>query len=159
MRTILLIIAFLGVCRPASGLANSRENVVLVFHDGRQVQGELAGVESGERIWLISREAGIELRSGYSLDKVARVLSQGQDLSLTRVTTQRNQTSPWKLPIQEIPLPKPRQVTLEHPTVRAQSLEVTAEFANWDDDAAPDGVRLYLTARDVWGQPVPVSGQ
>ena len=43
--------------------------------------------------------------------------------------------------------------------LRIQSLDVSAEVANWDRDAAIDGIRIFIRPRNAAGDVVPVSGQ
>ncbi len=122
--------------------------------------GELSGLENGERLWLVEREAGIELGSGYRLDLIKRVLVDGEPVSLASFEIGQAKHDPaWKIPSHEISLdPKypPRLATA--PPI-ARSLDILAEPANWDADPDLDGLRFCLTPRDSLRQAVPVRGQ
>lgn len=136
------------------------QSLVLEFHDGRKVRGNFAGVESGERLWLIHREAGIELRSGYKLELIHRVLVNGQPVLLASLEKeQASQTPAWKIPAQDPPLVLAHGPFIPAVASKVVSLDVLAEPANWDADPEADGLRLHLTPRDAFGRTVPVRGQ
>jgi hypothetical protein len=139
--------------------------IVVEFQDGRRVMGELAGIESDQRLWLIQREAGIELRSGYEWSQVKSVILQGRPVSLDFLRKQqRSQTPPWKSPDEAVPFSEvsfPPVSTPLPPLSESQAvtLEIFAEPANWNADPQVDGLHLYLTPRDRFGRPVKVGGE
>lgn len=141
--------------------------VVLEMHRGFQVEGEFVGMDAGNRLWLISREAGIELRSGYHVSKVANARVRGKLVPLDSLTKGNPATlPPFRVPPAVPPpvvrhsLPGPRDPFPRPPAVgTAKSLDVVAELANWDEDAEVDGIRVYITPRDARGRSVSVGGQ
>ena len=164
MRTIGFVVLFVTSLASARDLKThppqANEKIIVEFHDLRQVTGELSGIENGERLWLVKREAGIELRSGYRLDLIKRVLIDGKPVSLESFEKGQAEHDPaWKIPPHEISLDPECPPRLATAPSRALSLDVLAEPANWDADPDLDGLRVYLTPRDALGQTVPVRGQ
>ncbi len=136
------------------------EQIFVELEPGRRVAGEFAGMDARGRLWLIHREAGIELRSGYGLNRITRILVQGKPISLAAFRDDKTPPAPpWRIPLQDPPLSSAQNGPPLGPVLPPVTLEAAAEPANWDDDAEIDGLRVYLTPRDAFRRPVPVNGQ
>ena len=80
------------------------ETIVVELEGGRRATGEFAGLDKGQHLWLIRREAGIELRSGYGWNRIQRVLVQGKPISPAAFQEEKTSpASPWKIPLQTPP--------------------------------------------------------
>jgi hypothetical protein len=151
--------------------AQQPPETVVLLADGRALTGHLDAQTDAQTLWIRQSEGGVVLRSGFDWSRVAAVLQDGQSQDkqdVLRATAQLNTlTSEEALPAAEpfaaFPPEAPHELSgipSPPPFAGPASLQIgQVGFANWNRDAAIDGLEASLCIVDDFGQCVPVPGQ
>lgn len=139
--------------------------VVVTLDDGRQLAGQIDGDSTPELLAVRHEDERILLVTRVDWNRVASAAVDGQVVSrdelrahLAELATPR----PTWFVIEEnagTALPTPTAARpLSTAAPRPVAVQIDAALANWDADAEADGLRLWITAVDAQGQPVPTTG-
>ena len=151
-------------------LACANGLVVIWLADGRMLAGEVDPRTNDERLWLRSAAPTFVIATSAAWEQIKAVNANGERLSVATFSQRVDEFRPQKpdpraqpAPPRETPAnvttPVMRSISQSNAATRVVSLDVEAHVANWDQDAATDGIELRVYPRNTFGQMVPVSGQ
>ncbi|MBC8356157.1 MAG: hypothetical protein H8E66_29625 [Planctomycetes bacterium] len=150
--------------------AEASDLVVVWLNDGRMLAGEVDPRTDAERLWLRSKSPTFVVATSADWEHIKAVNANGERLPVEAFSQRVDEFRP-KQPAANV-LPVPARTTnvnettvVTRPTLqrnaatRVASLDVEARVANWDQDAAIDGVEIRVFPRNTFGEIIPVSGQ
>jgi len=151
-------------------LVEAGDLVVVWLEDGRMLAGEVDPRTNAERLWLRSVSPTFLLATSAVWEHIKAVHANGERLTVEEFAERVDQFRPKEpdanalpLPAREaaanVTMPVTRPFAQPNAATRVVSLDVEARVANWDQDAATDGVEICLFPRNTFGEVVPVSGQ
>lgn len=166
---IAFFLVFFGtLCSSSSATASSL--VVVWLEDGRMLAGQVDPRTNDERLWLRSDSPTFVVATSAVWEHIKAVNANGERLSVAEFSKRVDEFRPQ----QALPnaMPGPAREVVENATTtvtrsiqqsnaatRVVSLDVEARVANWDQDAATDGVEIRVFPRNTFGEIVPISGQ
>lgn len=154
----------------ASVPAEASELVVVWLEDGRMLAGEVDPRTDDERLWLRSTAPTFVVATSAAWEHVKAVTANGTRLSVDAFAKRVDQLRPRPADANALPPPAreadanvatavTRPIQQPNSATRVASLDVEARVANWDQDAATDGVEIRVYPRNTFGEVVPGSGQ
>jgi hypothetical protein len=144
--------------------------VVIWLEDGRMLAGEVDPRTNDERLWLRATSPTFVVATSAIWKHIKAVNANGERLPVEefskRVDEFRPQEpdpnampAPAREAVANVTTPVTRSIQQANAATRVVSLDVEARVANWDQDAAIDGVEIRVFPRNTFGEIVPVSGQ
>ncbi len=166
---VLCLLVSLSYCEPL------RATVTVQTADGRVLTGEVDEQTDGRLLWLRQQQEQIVLTTSVAWSAITSATDDGAMLPLDQLPellrAQALGETPMGFVVQPIAYYAPcgdsgkcQEATFARPShhdsqpVRIRSLSVEAYLVNLDHDAEPDGLELFVAARDEYGVPVPVKG-
>lgn len=149
-------------------LADAGDLVVVWLEDGRMLAGEVDPRTDEQRLWLRSTAPTFVVATSAAWEHIKAVNAKGERLSVEVFAKRVDQFRPQQQDADALPVRAPNAnattaVTrpIQHPNAAVQvaSLDVEARVANWDQDAATDGIEIRVFPRNTFGEIVPVQGQ
>ena len=151
-------------------LADASDLVVVWLQDGRMLAGEVDPRTNDERLWLRSVSPTFVLATSAVWEHIKAVNANGERLTVEVFAERVDQfrakqpdANVLPAPAREAPAKMTTSVTRpfqpSNAATRVASLDVEARVANWDQDAATDGVEIRVFPRNTFGEIVPISGQ
>ncbi|MDA1048854.1 MAG: hypothetical protein O3C40_00020 [Planctomycetota bacterium] len=149
---------------------NASDLVVVLLNDGRMLAGEVDPRTSDERLWLRSASPTFVVATSAAWEHIKAVNANGERLSVEAFVNRVDEFRPKQAAANALPGPArdakanvttsvTRPFQQSNAATRVVSLDVEARVANWDQDAATDGVEIRVLPRNTFGEIVPVSGQ
>jgi hypothetical protein len=137
--------------------------VAVHLEDGRTLTGQVDAATDDEYLWLRTTAPGIAFSRAIAWKDIVAVDHGGKEC---RTAEFRPIAEQIKTPLPEgfFASPKARSAQPTSPRVepvrpnRVASLEIEARMANWDADAAPDGLELRIRPLDAHGRTLRVDG-
>jgi hypothetical protein len=165
--TRLALTALLLATSAATSLAG--EATQLILRDRRVASGRIVRAETDDRVWLVTLENGIELRSAFRWHDIASVVHESKQHSPSafRSLIDEGLPSPPPAPVQRsmdavlgssLMSAAPRAHFIAEPLPPVRSLQLRAWGANWDDDPEQDGLLVQITPLTARGEFVPAEG-
>jgi hypothetical protein len=122
------------------------ETIELQLSSGHRVAGTVDERTDAEMVWLKREIGGVTLWSGFSLSRVASWIA----------TDNGDQSRSSDAPVADTSISLNANVPAT--VYEVTSLEIVAGLGQWDSDAPPDGLQLWVRPLDSWGWSVPVHG-
>ncbi len=150
--------------------ATASDLVVVWLMDGRMLAGEIDPRTNDERLWLRSVSPTFVIATSAAWNHIKAINANGERLTVEAFAERVDQFRPMQADANALPLPAreadanattpvTRPFVPPSAATRVTSLDVEACVANWDQDAATDGIELRVLPRNTFGQLVPGSGQ
>ena len=129
------------------------EMIEVELIDGRRISGEWVNRDEVQRVWLMARTPGIEIRSSFLWSDVRSAKPHNAVNSVRKAPERASEgRRPSDKSAHETPL------VPVHAT-RVKSLHIEARLAQWDDDVQPDGLQVLVFPRDASGALAAVNGE
>lgn len=149
----------------SSSMVRAAEPPVIVVEltDGRVVEGQIDEATDDTYLWLRRSTNGIVLATSYPWSSVAGGRTKSGSYTpgeLKRGASDLKADWPREFLIQPTEPENQEIVEMPPPAAagRTASVHFSAELANWDYDAEPDGYLLRVSVLDDSGQPMVVRG-
>lgn len=150
------ILTVLGMLLASQGRAQEGEVTVRLV-SGRVLGGLVDERSSDETLWLRTQRKTSYLRRPVAWSQVDTVQA-GEERLTKAQTLSRATPAPPDQP--RPPRPPAQHIASYRPTIHPpRSLAIRAEVGNWDRDADPDGLLLWLRPENSQGEVTPVAGQ
>ena len=151
------------------GLISASDLVVVWLQDGRMLAGQIDPRTNDDRLWLRAGGPAFTVATSAAWKRIKVVNANGEQLPIDEFAKQIDRFRP-KQPEALAAPPDPRAIAnqttvvtrpLQHrnAATRVTSLDIEARVANWDQDAAIDGVEIRVFPRNTFGEVIPASGQ
>jgi hypothetical protein len=150
--------------------AFSAERLTVSLQSGRTFTGAVDARTDEQRLWLRFGEGTTVVLRSLAWESVAAAKRNGQPISLERLRPAAEEmksaaTSDDAAPSAEPSAPNADEIVTPLPQVaylppppRVSTVAFDAILANWDADAPPDGLAVYVRPLDAWGGLVAVHG-
>ena len=163
IRSVAASLLFVGLSH--SSVASAAEMVTVKLQSGRQFTADVSKRTDAQRLWLHFRAEGVSLWRPIDWDRVVEARYKDQILSadelreLTKVLVANEPLEPAVIasPAARSNVP-PTTDEFRAPAASVRSVDFSARIANWDADAAADGLLLTVFPLDADGNAVAVSG-
>ncbi len=150
--------------------ATASDLVVVWLMDGRMLAGEIDPRTNDERLWLRSASPTFVIATSAAWKHIKAVNANGERLTVDAFAERVDQFRPQQADAAALPAPVreadanattpvTRPFVAPSAATRVTSLDVETCVANWDQDAATDGVEIRILPRNTFGEVVPASGQ
>jgi hypothetical protein len=126
---------------------------------GREFAGALDARTDDEKLWLRWTVGEVQLQRPIAWERIQSVELNGAPIEVKELRVQAARLATPGLTTQlrrASPNAPPRSSLAVSPVVR--SIQCDAWLANWDSDAAFDGLALEIVALDEFGEAVPAQG-
>ena len=151
-------------------LVSASDLVVVWLEDGRMLAGEVDPRTNDERLWLRSTSPTFVVATSAAWEHIKAVNAGGTRLTVDEFAKQLDRFRPQPADANALPLPAreaddnvttsvTRPFMPPNAATQVASLDVVARVANWDEDAATDGVEIRILPRNTFGEVISVSGQ
>lgn len=132
--------------------------------NGAILTGQVDSRSDHRQLWLRNDEERVSLAVSISWDEISRAQVDGNEISRQGLAEQLLPLATTR-PVSDVLLDSIELQPARHTDSirrgvgeRVSSLQIAACLANWDADAQPDGVELYVVATNRRGFSVPVRG-
>ena len=153
----------------SSPTASASSLVVVWLEDGRMLAGEVDPRTDDTRLWLRSTSPTFAIATSAAWKHITAANANGKWLPVEEFSKRVDEFRPAQpdpnalpVPARDVPnvtTPVIRSIQQSNAATRVVTLDVEARVANWDQDAATDGVEIRVFPRNTFGEIVPVSGQ
>lgn len=132
--------------------------------------GEVDPRTDEQRLWLRSSSPTFVVATSAAWEHVKAVNANGTRLAVEEFAKRVDEFRPEEPDPNALPVPAAsstpnftttviRSIPQHNAATRVTSLDVEARVANWDQDAATDGVEIRVIPRNTFGEVIPSSGQ
>ncbi|MEO8494278.1 MAG: hypothetical protein ABI614_04355, partial [Planctomycetota bacterium] len=136
-------------------LAQASDLVVVWLEDGRMLAGEVDPLTDDERLWLRSVSSTFVVATSAAWEHIKVVNANGQRMPIAEFAKRVDEFRPRQADANAMPMPVgaadanvatpvTRSFVPTNAATRVASLDVEARAANWDQDAATDGVEIRV---------------
>ena len=166
MRTtaVLLSLSVAACCGLMPNVCSAQTPVTLTLHDGRSVVGLVDDQTNRQALALRNAEKGIELISSFAWLQIRSLQFAEETLTGSAAVEwaleNRSRGATFADLITEASPPSTKSVEkVKAVPIRPASISILGQLANWDRDAAPEGIEVALMPVDAAGLPAPARGQ
>ena len=125
--------------------------LAVTISTGRVIRGNLDPQTDDQHLWLTAEAEGMSISSCLAVADVLKI-EPAESLALPPRPQVATQNLSAVVALQPVLTEEPRT------QLPVKSIEVFAELANWNGDAKPDGLRVWIQPRAANGEPVAATG-
>jgi hypothetical protein len=163
-RFALTIFFVSGFCCLPHGSTEAQQSVKLVLSNQRSIVGIVDQATNESHLALRSSSDRIALTSSFPWSQIRSIQTESQTLTGQAAQQWAMQNRSQGLSFAELARTSPASTEskaekVDAMAIKPTSISITGVLANWDRDAAPEGIEVALVPIDATGLPAPVRGR